>query len=231
MSTTTAAPLSSINISGYTLGEEIANAITSGIGTALSIAGLVIMIVYASLEGSAWHVVGVSIFGATLIFSHLASTLYHSIAPPRAKRVLKVFDHLAIYLLIASTYTPFTLVNLRGPWGWSLFALIWFLAVSGIVIKLTRLNQVRNLSTAFYVAMGWTVLLVIKPLIDHVALGGIGLLLAGGLSYTAGVLFYVWRSLPYNHAIWHLFVIGGSVFHFFAVLFYVIPLASSTGSI
>jgi len=216
-----------VNSSGYTLGEEIANAITSGIGTALSIAGLVIMVVYAALEGGVWHVVGVSIFGATLIFSHLASTLYHGIAPPRAKRVLKVFDHLAIYLLIAGTYTPFTLVNLRGPWGWSLFALIWFLAVSGVVIKLTSLNNIRYLSTVFYVAMGWTVLLVIKPMIDHVAMGGIWLLLAGGLSYTVGVLFYAWRSLPYNHAIWHLFVIGGSVFHFFAVLFYVIPLAPS----
>lgn len=219
------------NINGQTLGEEIANAITSGIGTALSVAGLVIMVVFAALDGDVWQVVGVSIFGSTLVFSHLASTLYHSIAPPRAKRVLKVFDHLAIYLLIAGTYTPFTLVNLRGLWGWSLFALIWALAIGGILIKLTRLNRVPYLSTTFYVAMGWTVVLVIKPLLDHVAMGGIWLLLAGGISYTLGVAFYAWRRLPYNHAIWHVFVIGGSVLHFFAVLFYVIPLAPGAAAL
>tara|TARA_B100002049_G_C16047390_1_gene361866 strand:- start:199 stop:912 length:714 start_codon:yes stop_codon:yes gene_type:complete len=214
-----------VNSSGYTLGEEIANAITSGIGTALSIAGLVLLVVYAALHGDVWHVISVSIFGTSLILSHLSSTLYHAIAPPRAKSVLKVFDHLAIYVLIAGTYTPFTLVNLRGVWGWSLFALIWSLAIGGVLIKLTRLNDVKYLSTAFYVAMGWTVVLVIGPVIENVAMGGVWLLLAGGISYTVGVLFYVWNRMPYNHAIWHLFVIGGSVFHFFAVLFYVIPLA------
>ena len=214
-----------VNSSGYTLGEEIANAITSGIGTALSIGGLVVLVVYAALHGDVWHVVSVSIFGTSLILSHLSSTLYHAIAPPRAKSVLKVFDHLAIYVLIAGTYTPFTLVNLRGVWGWSLFVLIWGLAIGGVLIKLTRLNDVKYLSTAFYVAMGWTVVLVIGPVIDNVAMGGVWLLFAGGISYTVGVLFYAWNRMPYNHAIWHLFVIGGSVFHFFAVLFYVIPLA------
>lgn len=229
MSTVTTAPR--VNISGYTLGEEIANAVTSGLGTALSVAALAIMVVYAALDGNAWHVVGVSIFGATMIFSHLASTLYHGIAPPRAKRVLKVVDHLAIYLLIAGTYTPFTLVNLRGPWGWSLFVLIWALAIGGIVMKLTPLNRVRYLSTAFYVAMGWTVVLVIKPVLEYVAPGGIWLLLAGGLSYTAGVAFYAWDRMPYNHAVWHLFVIAGSLLHFFAVLFYVVPLAPSAAAV
>lgn len=214
-----------VNSSGYTLGEEIANAITSGLGTALSIAGLVVLVVYAALKGGPWHVVSVSIFGASLIFSHLSSTLYHAIHPVRAKRLLKLVDHLAIYILIAGTYTPFTLVNLRGHWGWPLFVLIWGLGLAGVVIKTTRLSQVRYLSTAFYVAMGWTVVVVIKPLLDTVAPGGIWLLLAGGLAYTAGVAFYAWGRLPYNHAIWHLFVIGGSVFHFFAVLFYVVPLA------
>jgi len=216
-----------VNSAGYTLGEEIANAITSGIGTALSIAGLVIMVVYAALEGDVWHVVSVTIFGVALILSHLSSTLYHAVHPPRAKSVLKVFDHLAIYVLIAGTYTPFTLVNLRGPWGWSLFVAIWALAVGGVLIKLTRLNEIKYLSTAFYVAMGWTVVLVIGPVMEHVAPGGVWLLVAGGLSYTVGVAFYARNSMPYNHAIWHLFVIGGSVFHFFAVLFYVIPLAPS----
>lgn len=220
-----------VNSAGYTLGEEIANAITSGIGTALSIAGLVIMVVYAALYGSVWHVVSVSIFGASLILSHLSSTLYHAISPPRAKSALKVFDHLAIYVLIAGTYTPFTLVNLRGLWGWSLFVLIWALAIGGVLIKLTRLNEVRYLSTAFYVAMGWTVVLVIGPVIENVATGGVWLLLAGGISYTVGVFFYVWNRVPYNHAIWHLFVIGGSAFHFFAVLLYVIPLAPAAAEL
>ena len=216
------------NGAGYTLGEEIANAVTSGIGTLLAIAGLVLMVVYASLYGNVWHIVGVSIFGTTLICSHLTSTLYHSIAPRRAKQVLKVFDHLAIYLLIAGTYTPFTLVSLRGAWGWTLFALIWALAAGGIVLKLTAANQVKYLSTAFYLAMGWTVVLVIKPLLDSVATGGLVLLVAGGLSYTVGVAFYAWRRLPYNHAIWHLFVIGGGACHVLAVLFYVVPLAQAT---
>jgi channel protein, hemolysin III family len=220
-----------VNSAGYTLGEEIANAITSGIGTALSIAGLVILTVYAALYGNVWHVIGVSIFGTSLILSHLMSTLYHAIAPPRAKSALKVFDHLAIFVLIAGTYTPFTLVNLRGTWGWSLFVLIWALAIGGVVIKLTRLNQVKYLSTAFYVAMGWTAVLVIGPVIENVAIGGVWLLLAGGISYTVGVVFYAWHRMPYNHAIWHLFVIGGSVLHFFAVLFYVIPLAPAAAQL
>lgn len=218
-------------MSGYTLGEEIANAVTSGIGTALSIAGLVIMVVYAALEGSVWHIVGVSIFGTSLIFSHLASTLYHSVAPPRAKTVLQLIDHLAIYFLIAGTYTPFTLVNLRGVWGWTLLGLIWALGLAGVIIKTTRLRRVPYLSTSFYVAMGWTVILVIKPLLDNVAAGGIWLLLLGGLAYTAGVLFYAWERMPYNHAIWHLFVIAGSACHFFAVLFYVIPLADAAAAL
>ena len=173
--------------------------------------------------------VGVSIFGATLILSHLGSALLAARRPEKAS--LKVFDHLAIYFLIAGTYTPFTLVNLRGPWGWGLFVAIWALAIGGVLIKLTRLNEIKYLSTAFYVAMGWTVVLVIKPVIDSVASGGLWLLVAGGLSYTVGVAFYAWDRLPYNHAIWHLFVIGGSVCHFFAVLFYVIPLAPSAAAL
>ncbi len=220
-----------VNSSGYTLGEEIANAVTSGIGTVLSIAGLVIMVVYATLDGSVWHIVGVSIFGTSLIFSHLASTLYHSISPPGAKRVLRVIDHLAIYFLIAGTYTPFTLVNLRGAWGWSLLVMIWVLGLAGVVIKTTSLRHVRYLSTSFYVAMGWTVVVVIRPLLEGVAPGGIWLLLAGGLAYTAGVIFYAWNRMPYNHAIWHVFVIAGSACHFFAVLFYVIPLADSAAAL
>lgn len=208
----------------YSVGEEIANSVTSGIGTALSIAGLVVMIVYAASYGDVWHITSVSIFGAALILSHLSSTLYHSISPPRAKNVLKLFDHLAIYILIAGTYTPFVLVNMRGNWGWTLFTIIWGLAVLGVIIKLTRLNNIRGLSTGFYVAMGWCVILAINPMLETVAAGGIKLLLAGGICYTVGVVFYAWKSMPYSHAIWHCFVIAGSICHFFAVLFYVIPM-------
>ena len=210
----------------YSLGEEIANSIVSGIGTALAIVGLVILIIAAVQRGDAWHVTSVSIFGSTLILSHLASTLYHSIAPPRAKRVLQIIDHLAIYLLIAGTYTPFALVNLRGPWGWSVFAAIWVLALLGLLIKLTPLDRVRGLSTGFYVAMGWVVVVAIKPMLEHVEAGGLWLLLAGGLCYTGGVVFYAWRKLKYGHAIWHVFVLAGSAFHYFAVLNYVIPAAA-----
>lgn len=207
----------------YTLGEEIANSIISGIGTALAIAALVIMIVMAALHGNAWHIVSVTIFGATLIFSNLASTLYHSIAPPRAKRVLQIIDHVAIYFLIAGTYTPFAVVSLRGLWGWSILGVVWVLALLGLLIKLTPLDRVKGLSTASYVAMGWSVILVIKPLVEHVPAGGLWLLLAGGLCYTVGVIFFAWRKLRYGHAIWHVFVLAGSAFHFFAVLEYVIP--------
>ena len=210
----------------YSLGEEIANSITSGVGTALSIAGLVILVIAAMQRGDIWHVVSVSIFGSTLIFSHLSSTLYHSIAPPRAKRVLQIIDHLAIYILIAGTYTPFALVNLRGPWGWSILAIIWSLALMGLLIKLTPLDRIRGLSTSFYVAMGWVVVVAVKPMLEQVEAGGLWLLLAGGLCYTGGVAFYSWRSLKYSHAIWHLFVLAGSAFHYFAVLNYVIPAAA-----
>lgn len=211
------------NVSGYSLGEEIANSITSAAGTALSVAAMVILLVYAALNGTAWHVVGVSVFGASLVFSHLASTLYHAVAPPRAKRVLQVIDHVAIYFLIAGTYTPFMLNNLRGTWGWWLLGLVWLLALLGLVFKLTPLDRVRGLSIVFYVAMGWLALIVLKPLIANVALGGLLLLLAGGMAYTVGVVFFAWRRMPYNHMIWHLFIIAGGALHFFAVLLYVVP--------
>lgn len=208
----------------YTLGEEIANSITHGIGLLLSIGGLTVLVVFASLHGNAWHITTCSIFGATLILSYMSSTLYHSIPQPGAKRVLKVIDHSAIYLLIAGTYTPFTLVNLRGPWGWSLFGTIWGIAVLGIILKTTMLGKIAGISTALYLAMGWLVAIAAKPLLSTVPVGGLELLLLGGLAYTAGVIFYAWQRLPYNHAIWHLFVLAGSLCHFFAILLYVVPL-------
>lgn len=207
----------------YTCAEEIANSITHGFGVLLSIGGLAVLVGLASVHGDGWHIAASSVFGATLILSYAASTLYHGIPHPGAKRVLQVIDHVAIYLLIAGTYTPFTLVSLRGPWGWSLFATIWALALLGSVLKITMSGKVATISTAIYLAMGWIIVVAFEPLFRTVELGGLVLLLSGGLAYSAGVIFYAWQRLPYNHAIWHMFVLAGSLCHYFAILFYVIP--------
>lgn len=212
----------------YSYTEEIANSITHGFGMLLSIGGLAVLVGFASVHGNAWHITTCSIFGVTLILSYASSTLYHSIPIPEAKRVLKVIDHAAIYLLIAGTYTPFTLVSLRGPWGWSLFGTIWGLAVLGIILKTTMLGKISGISTAIYLAMGWIVVIAIKPMLSSVEVGGLVLLLLGGLAYSIGVIFYAWKRLPYNHAIWHLFVLAGSLCHYFAILFYVIPLGGGS---
>ena len=211
--------------SRYTLGEEIANSVIHGVGIVLGIAGLGVLTAFASLYGDAWHIVGCSVFGAALILLYTTSTLYHSIPLPRVKAVLRTLDHSAIFVLIAGTYTPFLLVNLRGPWGWSLFAVIWGLALIGIVLRVLRGRRSTRLSVGLYVGMGWAVVIAIEPLLNAVAPGGLLLLLLGGLAYTLGVAFYVWKRLPYHHAFWHLFVLAGSILHFFAILFYVIPLA------
>lgn len=217
----------------YSLGEEIANSITHGVGVLFGITALGILTAFATLHGDVWHIVGCSIFGAALILLYTTSTLYHSIPLPRVKAVLRTLDHSAIFLLIAGTYTPFLLVNLRGPWGWSLFGAIWSLALLGIVLRIARGRRSSLLPICLYIGMGWVVLIAIKPLLDNVAPGGLLLLLSGGLTYTLGVAFYIWKKLPYHHAIWHGFVLAGSILHFFAVLFYVIPLAAPnpTGSI
>jgi hemolysin III len=186
---------------------------------------LAVLTGFASLYGTAWHVVACSVYGATLVLLYAASTLYHSIYFPRAKRVLRELDHSAIYLLIAGTYTPFTLVNLRGPWGWSLFGVVWGLATIGILLRLSGKQRGSVLPLVLYVVMGWVGVIGLKPLFDLVGPVGLSLVVAGGLAYTAGIIFYVWERLPYNHAVWHVFVLAGSAFQFFAVLFYVIPLA------
>jgi hemolysin III len=209
----------------YNTAEEIANSITHGLGVILAIAGLAVLTAFASLFGGAWHIVSCSIYGATQILMYVASTLYHSIPLPRAKAVLRQLDHAAIFLLIAGTYTPFALVNLRGPWGWSILGLIWGLAILGIALQSRLIRHNRWITAIPYVVMGWVAVVAIKPLVELVAPGGLMLLVGGGLAYTVGVAFYVWRRLPFHHAIWHLFVLAGSALHFFAVLFYVIPLA------
>lgn len=198
--------------------EEIANTVTHGVGLLLSVAGFVVLLVLAILRGTAWHIVACSVYGASLIALYSASTLYHAVLSPRLKRALRVFDHSAIYLLIAGTYTPFLLLNLRGPWGWAIFGVIWGLAVAGVFFKLWFVDRVPRLSTALYLAMGWLVIIAAKPVLAHVPLTILLWLLAGGLFYSIGVIFYAWKRLPYNHAVWHLFVLAGSTCHYFAVL-------------
>jgi hemolysin III len=203
-------------------GEEIANSITHGIGALLALGGVAVLVTLAALRGTAWHVVGCSVFGASLVLLYLASTLYHAIPVPRAKRVLQALDHAGILFLIAGTYTPFTLVTLRGPWGWTLFGIVWGLAVLGVGLELLAPKR-RVLAVALYLVMGWAAVIAMRPLMAAMAAGGIRLLVLGGLAYTVGVVFYAWRRLPYHHALWHGFVLLGSVAHFLAVLFYVIP--------
>ena len=197
--------------------EEIANALTHVLGLVASIAACAILVTLGALRGSAWHVVSSAIFGATLILLYTASTLYHSVQAERAKARLRVFDHCAIYLLIAGTYTPFTLVGLRGGWGWSLFGVVWGLAVAGVVFKLFFTGRFVRLSTAIYLGMGWLVLIAVVPMMQRLSAPTLAWLVAGGVAYTVGTVFYLNRRLPFAHAVWHVFVLGGSVCHAVAV--------------
>jgi hemolysin III len=201
---------------------EIANAVTHGVGAAAAAAGAAVLVVLASLRGDVWQIVSSAVFGATLVLLYTASTAYHAARDPAVKRRLKLFDHCAIYLLIAGTYTPFMLVGLRGGWGWSLFGVIWGLAVAGVVFKLLFIERFHRLSTAIYVAMGWLVIVAAVPMVRALDTSTLAWLVAGGLAYTAGTLFYHARR-PYAHAVWHLFVIAGSACHFAAVTSQVIP--------
>jgi len=203
--------------------EELANSITHGVGLALSVVGLIVLVVLSVTRGNAWHIAGCTIFGVTLVLLYSASTFYHAFRAPRLKRILKILDHTAIYLLIAGTYTPFTLVNLRGFWGWTLFSLVWGLSVFGILWKFFHAERFQIISTLIYLAMGWLVLIAIKPVTVALPLSGILWLVAGGVFYTIGVPFFALKRLPYNHAIWHLFVLAGSICHFLAVMFAVLP--------
>lgn len=201
----------------YRLEDEIANAITHGIGLALSIAGLCVLVTLAAVHGTAWHVVGCSIFGGSLVALYLASTLYHSCPQPAVKEVLRIVDHVCIFLLIAGTYTPFTLTTLRGAWGWFLLVAVWTCAIGGIAYKIVRARQSLPQSALPYIALGWIALVAAKPILENVPLASLALLLAGGLSYTIGTVFYNLDHRRFYHAIWHLFVLAGSAFHFWAV--------------
>jgi len=187
------------------------------------VAGCAVLVTLAALRGNARHIVACSVYGATLVCLYAASTVYHSVRSRRLRRVMRFLDHSAIYLLIAGTYTPFMLVNLRGGWGWTLFGLVWGMAAAGIVLKVWYVGKFPIASTIVYVAMGWVAIVAVKPILAMVPVAGILWLLAGGLLYTAGVGFFAWEKLPYHHAIWHLFVIGGSVCHYIAVVRVVVP--------
>jgi len=207
----------------YSLGEEIAHSVTHGIGTGLSIAGLTILLVLAILYGDVYQIVSFSIYGAALIFLYLASTLYHSFQHPRVKHVFKVIDHSAIYLLIAGTYTPFLLVAIRGLWGWTLMVIVWGLAILGISLKTLFIHRFQTLSVLAYILLGWLSVVATKELLASIPLGGLIWLALGGVVYTVGVIFYAAKKIPYTHAIWHLFVLGGSICHYFAILLYLAP--------
>jgi hemolysin III len=199
-------------------GEEIANAITHGIGALLAVAGLVVLIVMAAIHGSVWHIVSFSIFGTTLVLLYFASTLYHSLTHVKAKSVFHKFDHISIYLLIAGTYTPFCLTALRGWIGWTVLGVVWSCAILGAVLKAISVGKRIKLSTVLYILMGWVILVAIQPLYKAMPFNGFLFLIAGGISYTIGTIFFIRNQVKYNHSVWHVFVLGGSVLHFFAVL-------------
>lgn len=208
-----------------TMGEEIANAITHGIGAVLSLGCFGVLVAFAAIRGDAWRIVSASIYGFMMFFMYLASTMYHAAVWPRAKRILNIFDHNAIYLMIAGSYTPFTLVALRAHnpgWAWAIFGLVWGLAIIGIIFQSCFINRFRMLSTVTYVLMGWVCVIAVYPLWKAIGTFGLCGIILGGIFYTSGVLFYILKHVKYMHAIWHIFVLGGTLIHFFTILFFVI---------
>lgn len=205
-----------------TVGEEIFNSITHGIGALLSIAALVLLIVFSALKGDAWHVVSFTIFGTTLTLLYLSSTLYHSFSKEKIKNIFARFDHSAIFLLIAGTYTPYVLTILRGPLGWGLFGVIWALAIAGVVVRSIYLTRFRKTMVFIYLVMGWLFLIAVVPMIRNLPLISSVFLFTGGACYSVGTIFYGWRNLKFGHGIWHLFVLAGSIMHFFSVLYIIL---------
>lgn len=210
----------------YSFMEEVFNSITHGVGILVSIAALVVMLFFSCRYGSTLHIVSAAVFGTTLVLLYTASTLYHSFQKPRLKRIFKIMDHSCIYALIAGTYTPFVLVTLRGALGWTIFGIVWSLTVLGILFKVFFINRFKIISTLAYVLMGWIIVVAIKPLVHALPVSAIVWIASGGVVYTLGTIFYSWKKIPYNHAIWHFFVLAGSACHICAVMFYVIPLSA-----
>jgi len=207
----------------YSPVEESINIISHAIGLMLSIIALVLLVLHANLHGNLWHVVSFAIFGASLISLYAASTFYHSAKKPELRRRLRIIDHATIYILIAGTYTPFTLVTLNGSTGWVIFGVCWGMAITGIVLKLFFTGKYNLISTLMYVLMGWIIVFAIKPLINNLSSEGLFWLVAGGMAYTTGAISYSIKKIKFNHAIFHLFVLIGSSSHFMAVYFYVLP--------
>jgi len=207
----------------YTVGEEIAHAVTHGLGLLLSVVACSVLVILASQRGTVWHITGVAVFGASLMVLYAASTLYHSLTHKKAKRVFRFLDYSAIYLLIAGTYTPFTLVTLRGGWGWTLFGLAWGLAITGAVLEVATRRRYKALSMAFYLGMGWLIVVAIKPLYNALDTRSLILMGIGGAAYTGGAALYALGRFRYHHAVWHVLVLVGSFCHFLAVLYPVIP--------
>ncbi|TDG00694.1 PAQR family membrane homeostasis protein TrhA [Paenibacillus piri] len=203
--------------------EELANAVTHGIGSLLSAAALALLVLFAVTKGTAWHVVTFTVYGASMLLLYLASTLVHSFPEGKAKDVFEIMDHSFIYVFIAGTYTPILLNVIQGALGWSLFGVVWGFALAGVVFKAFFTKKFLFTSTLVYIAMGWIIIFAWGPLTANLPQGGLSLLITGGLLYTAGTVFYVWRSFPFHHAVWHLFVLAGSVSHFLAILLYVLP--------
>ena len=200
--------------------EELANTVSHGLGLVLALVALPVLVMSAMRAGDVRFLVGVSVFGATMVLLYLASTLYHSTTHEAAKRIFRLFDHTAIFLLIAGTYTPFALGVLRGPWGWSMLAAVWTLAIVGIVLKVIARTRHSRISIVLYVVMGWMAIVAVKPMFALIPVPGILLIFAGGIAYTGGLGFFAAHRIRYNHLIWHLFVIAGTICHFFAVLWY-----------
>lgn len=207
----------------YSEREELAHRITHGFGTVLSIVGLFVLVYAAAIRGEFWRLVSCSLYGTTLVIFYAVSTIYHTVRTPWLKYLFRILDHASIFLVIAGTYTPFTLVSLPAPWGWTIFLLIWGLALAGTLFKVMMTGRLRIVGPLLYLAMGWLIVLAYRPLAAAVSPAGVHWLLAGGLAYSAGLIFYAWTKLPYNHAVWHVFVLVGSACHYFAVLFYVVP--------
>jgi len=203
--------------------EELACSFTHGMGAIFSVGALAVMLVRSAQHGTVWHVASTGVFGASLVLLYVASCLYHFVQTHGLKRVFQVLDHACIFILIAGTYTPFLLVNLRGPWGWSLFGIVWGIALVGIVLKAIVLPRYDKSTAFLYVAMGWLALVAVKPLLASLSASGFAWLVAGGASYTLGVVFFLNDHVKFAHVVWHLFVLGGSACHVLAVFHGVIP--------
>ena len=203
--------------------EEFFNRITCAAGLCLSVAGLVVLVILASLHGDPRRIVSLSIYGASLVFLFTCATLYHSFQDKKTKHVLEILDHSAIYILIAGTYTPFALVTLKGAWGWSLFGVVWGLALAGTVFKIFFVKKFKVFSVTLYLLMGWLAVVALQPLTQRLAAGGVLWLAGGGIIFSLGVFFYTHKKLPFQHAVWHLFVLMGCACHFFSIFYYVLP--------